>query len=207
MLRTSFLLFAFVLVFVGVSGGCSNPSERAYDNGSKIAFSDTELKEVQAEIAKLARGKSTEDIEGTAIYSEAVTDLTRRGSRIESTLIETLAGNPDWAIRMGVIEVLGSLGTRRCVDTVIAATGDVAPLVSLHANKLLEVMTNHRVIPEPGQETSAEGLPPVPQRSPDQIALNTEERLWAGWHQDNSKLLQATWKTWWKANRGTVDIQ
>ena len=186
--------------------GCDERTKELFNTETSKGFSDDERKAVRGEIDQLANGKDHNDIEASALYSETVQKLTGRGSKIEPELIEALAGHQDWSVRMGVIEVLESIGTRACIDGVIAATKDPAPLVALRANKLVEAMTGHRVIPAAGQPVSPEGLSPVPQRDPAELALDAEERIWATWHQQNSRLLHATWLEWWKANRGTVKI-
>lgn len=186
--------------------GCDERTQELFNTETSKGFNDDERKAVRAEIDLLANGKDHSDIEASAIYSETVQKLTGRGSKIEPELIEALAGHQDWSVRMGVIEVLESVGTRACIEGVIAATKDPAPLVALRANKLIEAMTDHRVIPAAGQPAAANGLPPVPQRDPADLALDAEERIWATWHQQNGRLLHATWVEWWKANRGTVKI-
>lgn len=186
---------------------CTNKSSRVYDDGGRLAFSDAEREEVTKDVDRLARGKDLADIEGMAIYSETVSTLTNRGSRIEPQLIEILVAHGDWAVRKGVIEVLGSIGTRRSVEPLITATNDAVPLVALYAHKVLQAMTGFRPIPAAGEPTAVSGLPPVPQRAPDNLEMDAEERLWAMWHRDYGKLLQATWQTWWKENRGTADLK
>lgn len=203
MLRCMLRLLFLALVLVG----CGGETRKLFHPEPSPTFTDDERKAVQAEIALLAKGKDPADIEASAIYSETVQKLTSRGSKHETQLIEALAGNPDWAVRMGVLEVLQSIGSKNCIEAVINATKDAAPLVALHANKLLEAMTGHRVIPVAGAPTSPEGLPPVPQRSADDLALDREEKLWTVWHQEYAKQLHATWQAWWKANRATVKVQ
>jgi hypothetical protein len=198
------LLLAPLLLLV--LAGCDPASRALFNPEPSPAFRDDERKAVDAEIRHLAKGKDPADIDASATYSETVQKLTGRGSKIEPALIEALAGNQDWAVRMGVIEVLESVGTKACIDAVIAATADPAPLVALHANTLLEAMTGHRVIPAAGSPPSAEGLPPVPKRDPGDLALDAEEKLWAAWQQQNGKLLNATWAAWWKANRATAKV-
>lgn len=188
-------------------GGCSNSSSRLYDSPTKSSFKADERKAISAEIAKLAEGKDINDIEGTATYSEAINQLTSRGSKIEPQLIEALVGDNDWAVRMGVLEVLASVGTRACIEPVIGATKDPAALVALHANKLLEAMTSHRIIPAAGQPDSAAAVPPVPPRDPQVLDLDAEERIWAAWHREHGQKLHEAWQAWWKANRGKAVIK
>ena len=200
------------LVVIGMAaamalGGCSSKSSRLYDSPTKATFKADERKAISAEIAKLAKGKDANDIEGTATYSEAVTQLTSRGSKIEPQLIEALVGDNDWAVRMGVLEVLASVGTRACIEPVIGATKDSAALVALHANKLLEAMTDHRIIPVTGEPGSAAPVPPVPARDPSVLDLDAEERIWAAWHRDHGQQLHDAWRDWWTANRGKAVIK
>jgi hypothetical protein len=206
-MRHCVVLIALVLATVFATLGCDNPSNRVFEAEPRGTFSDEDRKAIQAEIDQLAKGKDPARIDDSAQYSEALTKLTARGSKVESQLIENLGSHPDWAVRMGIIEVLGSIGTRACVDSVIKATGDPAALVALNANKLLEALTDHKLIPGPGQPTSPEGLAPVPQRASTDLALDAEEKLWSMWHQANGRLLHDTWLAWWKANRGTVVIK
>lgn len=209
MLRILLALFVLMLTLFAASGlsGCSGKKPRSFDEGKSLSFSDADQKAIEKEIRHLARGKQVSDIEGMAIYSEAVVALTNRGSRIEPQLLEAIAGNDDWSVRRGVIEVLGSVGTRRCVDHLIAATGDAVPLVGLYAHKTLQAMTGFYPIPAAGEATGANGLPPVPQRSPTNLELDADEKLWASWHEQYGRLLQKMWTTWWKENRGTVDLK
>lgn len=204
MLRDVLLFSGLVLLL----SACSNPSTRVFeDGGEQLEFSDTQRKAADGEIDLLASGKDPDDIEGQARYSEAVTKLTGRGSKVEPQLIERLAVENDWAIRMGMIEVLGSVGTRRSIPALIRCTNDPVPLVALHADKLLEGMTGMRMIPPSGSSTSADGLPPVPQRGPDNLELDAEEKIWARWHAEHGIALQRAWEAWWKTNRGTAEIK
>jgi len=107
---------------------------------------------------------------------------------------------------MGVLEVLASVGTRACIEPVIAATKDSAALVALHANKLLEAMTDHRIIPV-GESGSAAPVPSVPARDPKVLDLDAEERIWASWHREHGHKLHEAWQAWWKANRGKATIK
>jgi len=206
-LQTMLRCLCFMTFMTVMLVSCGEDSRPLFNPDSSPTFKDDERKVVQAEIAMLAKGKDTSDIEASAIYSETVQKLTGRGSKIEPMLIEALAGDQDWAVRMGAAEVLQSVGTKNCIDVLIVATKDPAPLVALNADKLLSAMTDHRVIPKAGTAVSPEGLPPVPLRAADNLALDAEEKLWAVWHQEYSQVLHATWLAWWKANRGTVKIQ
>jgi hypothetical protein len=206
MMRTTTMAMALALAAV-TGAGCDNSSNRLYETPGQPAFRDDERKTIRAEIAELAKGKDPADIEATAAYSHAVNTLTARGSKIEPQLIEALVGDNDWAVRMGVLEVLASVGTRACLEGVIGATKDPAALVALHADKLLEAMTGHRIIPAAGAPVADSAVPPVPARDPAVLDLDAEERIWAAWHAEHGKALHDAWSAWWKANRGTVTIK
>ena len=206
-MRAAASLVAVGIVAALAGAGCGGQSSRLYDSPTKSTFKVDERKAIADEIALLAKGKDGQDIDGTATYSEAVNTLTGRGSKIEPQLIEALVGDNDWAVRMGVLEVLASVGTRTCVEPVISATKDSAALVALHANKLLEAMTGHRIIPAAGEPGSAAPVPPVPARDPKVLDLDAEERIWAEWHREHGGKLHEAWQAWWKTNRGTAVIK
>lgn len=199
-------LAMMLVIAVLVAAGCSNRSSELFEDDGPRKFTADERKEVQREIEQLAKGKDVDDAAGSAAYTEAVDKLTARGSKTEPQLVEALAGHKDWAVRMGVVEVLESVGTRVCVDALVGATKDPHPLVVLRANKLLEKMLGHRIIPAAG-EAVVDGMPPVPARDPADLELDAEERIWAAWHREHAVRLHDRWLAWWKANRGTVKIQ
>jgi hypothetical protein len=106
---------------------------------------------------------------------------------------------------MGAVEVLASVGTRACVEPLVGATDDPQPLVALYANKLLEGLCSHRVIPAQGEAAGA--LPPVPRPDPHDLARDAEERQWTAWHRQHHAELREAWRTWWAANQAKVAIQ
>ncbi len=196
-----------VIVMAGLLGGCGSASKdrgSVFDPHQQSEFKDDERKAIAAEIAELAQGKDPDDIEGSARYAEAMAKLTDRGVKVESQLIEALGSDRDWSVRMGVLEVLQSVGTKACVDAVIKAVEDPNPLVALYANKLLEAMTDHRVIPADASTSSP--VPPVP-RPAASDPLDADEKLWAAWHAANGKRLREEWAAWWKENRATVTVK
>ena len=82
-----------------------------------------------------------------------------------------------------------------------------APLVALHAQKLLELMCNHDDIPRPGKTSGGNTLPPVPRRDPQDLALDADEKLWAKWHGENGKALRQAWSVWWEKNKNSVKVE
>ncbi len=194
-----------VLALAVLMAGCGDGSRgKVFDPHQPAQFKDDERKQIDKEIAALASGKDPDDIEGSARYAEAVEALTRRGAKVEPQLIEALGSQRDWSVRMGVVEVLQSVGTRQCVDAVIKVIEDSNPLVALYANKLLEEMTGHRVIPSEAGD-AASPVPNVPRPAAGD-ALEADEKLWATWHAAHGKRLREEWALWWKDNRGTVKI-
>jgi hypothetical protein len=195
-----------LLALIIVISACSTTRSSAIFDPHDGKVRDNSRKEIAAEIAKLAQGKDVNDDEGVANHSDAVMKLSSRGAVVEPQMIETLNGSDDWSMRLGAIEVLESVGGRNCVDALIEALNDKHPLVARRAEVLLSNLCDHKVIPEAGQPVSAEGVPPIPRRDPNQLALDTEEKIWNAWYKDNSLALQQAWSTWWKNNKKTVTI-
>ncbi len=195
-----------IVLFALSCAGCGDGRSKVFDVETD-PVSNEQRKEVAKEIAQLAKGKDPSKLDDDVIYDHAVSKLTARGAAIEPQLIEALGGSDDWAVRFGVIEVLNSVGTRACVDSLILALDDPKPLVALRAQKLLQIMCKHQEIPDPGQPTGANKLPPVPQRDASALANDTEEKLWAEWHKAHGADLHAAWRTWWQANQKSVVIE
>ena len=158
-------------------------------------------------IAALAAGKEQVKAEDAKKYDDARDALIRRGSAIETTLIDNLRRSDDWGIRLGIIEVLMATGTKISVDHLIFCLDDDEPLVALRANTTLQEMTNHNEIPPAGGATAANGLPPVPARAATDLALDADLRLWTAWHHDHAKPLRAAWASWWSANKDQITIK
>mgnify|MGYP000157667084 CR=1 FL=1 len=185
-------------------GACSNDErDVVFSTDTPPAADDRPL--ILADIATLAHAKQLADPVHAAPYHKAVDALISRGARIEPMLIEALGGNEDWGVRLGVVEVLKAVGTRRSVEPLMGALEDPQPLVALNADHLLREMLHHEVIPAAGQ-APRDGLPPVPQRPADNLALDADEKLWAAWHQEHRVTLHRVWRAWWDANRTTVKI-
>ena len=168
---------------------------------------EDERSAISREIAALAAGKEQVKAEDTKKYDDARDALIRRGSAIETTLIDNLRRSDDWGIRLGIVEVLMATGTKVSVDHLIFCLDDDAPLVALRANTTLQEMTNHNEIPPAGSPAGANGLPPIPNRPAADLALDADLRLWTAWHQDHAKQLRAAWTSWWGANKGQITIK
>lgn len=192
------VLFAALLV-----GGCSGERDVVFSTDTPPAADDRPA--ILADIASLSHAKKIADPDHAAPYHRAVDELIARGARIEPMLIEALGGNDDWGVRLGVVEVLKAVGTRRSVEPLMGALEDPQPLVALNADHLLREMLKHNVIPAAG-EAPRDGLPPVPQRAADDLALDADEKLWAAWHREHHATLHRQWRAWWEANRTTVKI-
>ncbi len=193
----------WLLFVVLVIGGCGDDREVVFSTDAPPPTDDRPA--VLADIAALAHGKAIANPEHAAPYHQAVDALIARGARIEPTLIEALGGNDDWGVRLGVVEVLKAVGTRRCIEPLMGALEDPQPLVALNADRLLREMLSHNVIPEANQPPR-DGVPPVPVRRPDDLALDAEEKLWATWHGEHRVALHRAWRAWWEANKATAKI-
>jgi hypothetical protein len=198
--RCSALAF---LVVVLVMCGCNDKRDVVFSTDTPAPKDDRPA--ILADIAALAHAKQIADPNHAAPYHQAVDALIVRGARIEQMLIEALGGNDDWGVRLGVVEVLKAVGTRLSVEPLLGALEDPQPLVALNAERLLREMLKHEVIPAPGAP-ARNGLPPVPTRPANDLALDADEKLWAAWHREHHATLHRNWRTWWEANRATVKI-
>lgn len=162
---------------------------------------------VRRDIAALARGKDPAQGADMAAYDAAVARLIARGSRVESEVVDQLRRSEDWAVRLGLVEVLQGIGTRLCVPHLIAVLDDPQPLVALRATTTLRELCQHREIPEAGAAAGANGLPPVPERDPGDLAMDAELRLWSAWFREYGHRHRLAWERWWEANRDTVVVK
>ncbi len=168
---------------------------------------EVERKTVEHDIAALAAAKDQSKAIDSKAYDDARDALIRRGSAIESTLIDNLRRADDWGIRLGIIEVLMATGTKVSIDHLIFCLDDDEPLVALRANTTLQEMTSHNEIPPTGGATGTNGLPPVPLRPAADLAMDADLRQWAAWHHTYAKALRSAWTTWWSANKGQITIK
>jgi hypothetical protein len=185
-----------------LSTGCQ---DREVIKSGVEAAADKEAKAIAKDIAALKAGAKPEDPELSAAYGETIQRLTQRGSAIESSLIDALRADPDPAVRIGVIEVMQSVGTKASIDHLIAVLDDPVPLVSWHAEITLRVLLKTRQIPEAGKPANGD-LPPIPARAASDVALDAEERIWAAWHAEHRVALKAAWERWWAGNRANVKL-
>jgi HEAT repeat protein len=185
--------------------GCGDERKAVFDTSGE-QHQDLIRKALLADIQKLAAGKDLNKPDNVVTYHKAVDDLIARGSAIEGTINEAIGSDNDWGVRLGAIEVLKGIGTNACIETLLGALEDPQPLVALNANYLLRELTKHSVIPDAG-DAAVDGLPPVPQRQPEELALDTDEKNWAAWHAQYKVVLHRNWRTWWTANKATIAVQ
>lgn len=201
------VLRLWVVMLLSVSAlmlaGCGDEREVVFSTDAPPAADDRPA--ILADIAALANAKDLRDAGKAANYHNAVDRLIARGSRIEPMLIEALGGNDDWGVRLGVVDVLKGVGTKRSIEPLMGALEDPQALVALNADYLLRGLTKHSVIPAAG-EAPRDGLPPVPQRPATDLALDADEKLWVAWHREHRVVLHQTWRTWWQANKATVVV-
>jgi HEAT repeat protein len=203
--RNASLLVCGFVVALFVLSGCGEERTAAFDtSGDK--HQDDERVVMLATIKKLAAGKDLSKADNVVVYHKAIDDLIARGSTIETAICEALASDEDWGVRVGAVEVLKGIGTRASIETLLGALEDPQPLVGLNANYLLRELTKHSVIPTAGSP-AANGLPPVPVRAVDDLALDAEEKLWASWYDQHKVTLHKVWREWWTANKAAVAIQ
>lgn len=186
--------------------GCEDEREPIF-NANLEPRVDVPRKEIEAEIAELANYRKLSDAESTKRYHDAKDKLISRGAAIENQLIEALLGNPDWAVRQGVVEVLKGVGTQVSIEPLIATLADPEPLVALNVEHLLRAMTKHREIPETDKPAGANGLPPVPLSDPKVLALDADEKQWAAWHREYGQQLKKSWTVWWAANKEKIKVE
>ncbi len=203
--RDACLSACAIVVALFVLSGCGEERTAAFDtSGDK--HQDDARAVMLASIKKLAAGKDLSNADNVVIYHKAIDDLIARGSTIETAISEALASDDDWGVRVGAVEVLKGIGTRACIETLLGALEDPQPLVGLNANYLLRELTKHSVIPTAGSP-AANGLPPIPVRAADDLALDADEKLWAAWHEQHKITLHKVWREWWTANKSAVAIQ
>lgn len=195
-------------LFVLASCESDRPAVKVEDHhaGDSTPAED-ERSAINRDIAALAAGKEQVKAEDTKKYDDAREALIRRGSAIETTLIDNLRRSDDWGIRLGIIEVLMATGTKVSVDHLIFCLDDDEPLVALRANTTLQEMTSHNEIPPAGSALGTNGLPPVPVRPATDLAMDADLRQWTAWHHAHAKQLRAAWTSWWSANKDQIKIK
>lgn len=197
------LPIAAVLALLALSG-CEEREEVFHANPD-AAQPDEAVAKIKADMAALKAGRlQHEDPAESKRYDEAVRALTRRGSKIEPQLIEALRGDRDWAVRVGCIEVLQSVGSKSSIEHLIAVLDDREPIVAWWSWRTLKVLVGQDFIPEAGLPPK-DGLPPVPPA--DGRDLDAEFRSWKSWHSAHAAAHKAAWESWWQDNRKTITLK
>ncbi len=199
-------LFQLLFVALFALGACTDKEEPIFRAEQKPDV-PREEKDLNQQLADLSNGKDPSDPKASALYDQAIESLTRRGAVIETKLVDTLRRSDDWAVRLGCIEVLQSVGTRKCVDHLIAALLDDQSLVAFHADLTLRELTSHSEIPATGKPMGTNGLPSLPKRAATDLAMDAESKIWADYHAKYKRSLHDGWEAWWKANGATVGIK
>jgi HEAT repeat protein len=193
-------------VLVLALSGCGEDRDVIFSTTPAVTAEANDRAAMLADIASLANAKDLKNPDHDHAYNKALDALIVRSSRIEPSLIEALAGNDDWGVRYGVVNVLKAIGTRRCIEPLMGVLEDPQPLVALSANNLLCALTKHVVIPAAG-EPPRDGLVAVPLRLENDLALDAEEKLWSAWHGQYRAALRTAWRTWWEANKATTVVE
>jgi len=192
------LLLAFAV-------GCSDRDEGAKDPFALGEGGGGEIQEQLRELfAQLREGeRKDEDFEANVAFYDAVDKLIlmvdEQGTSIEPELIGELGATDSWAVRLGILHVLASIGTEKSVEPIMACILDPHPQVSHKAMYVLRGMTAHRIAPEEGED---DGLPAVPASGEGDDAFSP----WARWHSRHGDELHARWTRWWKVHRDEVEI-
>ena len=166
---------------LGLSG-CGEDDEIFRANPAP--YEDKVGQEITAEIAGLGNGGKTDVANASVAYDNAIQSLIMRGVKAETRVIDALRSDPDPHVRIGCIEVL----------------------VAWNAEITLRVMGRTRMIPEAGQPPK-DGLPPVPLRKPDDLALEADERIWNTWYDSHKAELKAAWERWWADSKATFKVE
>lgn len=194
-----------VLVLAAIAAlvaSCGEERKDPFDRKSSMQLAKEDEGIVQ-DIADLAKGRDPDDAAASVAYDKAREALAQRGSRIETQIIDTLRSSSDWAVRLGCVEILQSIGTRASIEHLIAVLDDPESLVAFQANITLEAMTGIHQLAGDGKPGLA-SLPPV--AAPDGLDRDAERRAWTDWHLRHGKELQRAWSEWWVANKGSAKV-
>lgn len=198
---------AFAILALLVCAGCEKERADLIEREPERPKAAVDRESVLKDVALLARGKDTADTLAMAAYDGAVQRLIARGGAVESEIIDQLRRSEDWAVRLGLVEVLQGVGTRACVEHLIAVLNDPQPLGALRATTTLQELTQHREIPEPGKPVGSNGLPAVPRREANDLAMDAELRLWTAWLKEHGNTHQLAWERWWRENGDKTAIK
>jgi outer membrane murein-binding lipoprotein Lpp len=196
---SKFLVVVAIVFACAVLSGCNE--DQPFRIIDQATFEEDEIKD---EIAKLAAIKEAgTDPEADADYEEAKAVLIQRGAGIQSILFEELAANEDWGVRLGIVHVLDSVGTKRMVEPLIERLTDPHHRVAFKAMYSLRGVTGHQVVPEFGE---VDGIPAIPQPAQG-FDPKAQMQLFSEWHAMNGNRLQDKWSAWWAINANRVDIE
>ncbi|MFM2091480.1 MAG: hypothetical protein RLZZ127_1969 [Planctomycetota bacterium] len=182
--------------------GCEEERKDPFDRKGALENAK-DVEQVDKDLADLAKGRDPDDPAASLAADRARDALIARGTKVETKIIDTLRASPDWAVRLGCIEVLQAIGTRASIEHLIAVLDDPEALVAFHANVTLEQMLGVQQLPGGGKPGLA-ALPKIP--APDALDRDAERRAWTEWHLRNGKELQRAWADWWNANKATAKI-
>jgi hypothetical protein len=200
------LPLALALAAIATFGlsGCGDDDEIFRANPAP--YEDKAGKEITSEIAGLANGGRQGDPSASVAYDNAIQSLIMRGVKAETRVIDALRADPDPHVRIGCIEVLRAIATKASIEHLIAVLDDSDPMVAWNAEITLRVMGRTRMIPEAGQPAK-DGLPPVPVRKADDLAIEADERIWNTWYAAHKAELKAAWERWWADNKATFKVE
>lgn len=190
---------AIAIAALGMSG-CGDDDEIFRANPT--TYVDKAGKEISTEIAALANGGRPDDPAASVAYDNAIQSLIMRGVKAETRVIDALRSDPDPHVRIGCIEVLRAIATKSSIEHLIAVLDDSDPMVAWNAEITLRVMCRTRMIPEAGAPAK-NGLPPVPVRKADDLAIEADEQIWNTWYAAHKADLKAAWERWWADNKAT----
>lgn len=159
-------------------------------------------------IAELDAGSNPNDARSSVIYNKSIEELTNIGSGAEPFLVFELNESNNWAIKYGCIEVLDSIGSKQCIEALIARLRDVHPKVAMKAMYSLRVICSYRVVPEkmPEDAKTVVEIPPVPVRGASQD-MAEDYNMWVDWYDAHGVKLHAQWEQWWLDNKATIKIE
>ena len=159
---------------------------------------------VKEQIAILSEGSKADDADAEFRYNEARDGLIKMGTGVEPFILFEMKNGRDWSVRLGCIEVLDGIGTKKCVEPLIECLLDEHPLVAQKAMYSLRVFCGHRIVPD--TDMPGAPVPPIPQRAENE-SFEKDYTIWVAWHEQNRKAFYRAWVEWWKANKGEVTVE
>lgn len=191
------LLIICCLLLMSAASQCS----RDRDPHPMDSIDDDAVKE---DIAALSNGSRRDDPDAEHLYNKARDNLIKYGSTIEPHILFELEHGKDWAVRYGCIEVLDGVGTRKCIEPLIACLEDEHPLVAQKAMYSLRVFCGHKIVPK--TDSPSAPVPPIPQRKPDE-SMQQDYSNWVSWYKEYGKALHQAWMNWYQANKADITVE